>query len=180
MDEFFPKFERHLVGYNNRVIIGDGAKWIWNWAEDNYPGAIQVLDFYHAKEKLVIFARHQFKNHPVRLAWVKEQSEKLLNNQLEEVLSALKACRARNEEAKLAKQKAIVYYLEYEDRMQYKTYRDKGLMIGSEPIEAAHRSVIQQLLKVIWAKMVYCERTSSGKLKVLQKKWGLGENRKNY
>ena len=31
VDHFFPKFERHLLGYNKKVIIGDGAKWIWNW-----------------------------------------------------------------------------------------------------------------------------------------------------
>ena len=104
VDDFFPKFERHLVDCNNKVIIGDGAKWIWNWAEDNYPGALQILDFYHAKEKLVIFARHQFKEEKLRLEWLEGQSKKLLNNQLEEVLLNLKACRARNGEAKLAKQ----------------------------------------------------------------------------
>ena len=40
---FFPKFERHLVGYADLLIIGDGAKWSWNWAGDNYPGAIQII-----------------------------------------------------------------------------------------------------------------------------------------
>ena len=148
VDGFFPKFERHLVGYGNKVIIGDGAKWIWNWADDNYPGALQILDFYHAKEKLVLFARHQYRDEAVRLAWIKEQADKLLDGRLEEVLSNLRSCRARNEEAKLAKQKAIDYYIEHDDRMQYKTYREQGLMIGSGPIEAAHRSVIQQRLKL--------------------------------
>lgn len=148
VDDFFPKFERHLVGYPNKVIIGDGAKWIWNWAEDNYPGAIQILDFYHAKEKLVTFARHQFKEEQVRLQWVKQQTDKLLDNGLEQVLANLRSCRAKNHEAKLAKQKAIDYYIEHDDRMQYKTYREQGLMIGSGPIEAAHRSVIQQRMKL--------------------------------
>jgi len=148
VDDFFPKFERHLVGYANKVIIGDGAKWIWNWADDNYPGAIQILDFYHAKEKLVLFARHQYRNEQTRLDWIKEQSDQLLNNGLEEVLTNLRSCRARNPEAKLAKQKAIDYYMEHDDRMQYKTYIEQGLMIGSGPIEAAHRSVIQQRLKL--------------------------------
>lgn len=145
---FFPKFEQHLTGYGNKVVIGDGAKWIWNWAEDNYPGALQILDFYHAKEKLVLFARHQYKGEHTRSNWIKEQSDKLLDNRLEEVLSTLRSCRARNAEAGAAKHKAIDYYIEHDDRMQYKTYREKGLMIGSGPIEAAHRSVIQQRLKL--------------------------------
>lgn len=146
--DFFPKLERHLGAYKNKVIIGDGAKWIWNWAEDNYPGALQILDFYHAKEKLVLFAKYQFKEQVNRQNWVKEQLGKLLDNRLEEVFSTLQSCRSRNEEAKLAKQKVVDYYTEHEERMQYKTYREKGLMIGSGPIEAAHRSVIQQRLKL--------------------------------
>ena len=148
VDDFFPKFERHLVGYKNKVIIGDGAKWIWNWAEDNYPGALQILDFYHAKEKLVLFAKYQFKERVNRQNWIKEQLEKLLDNRLEEVLSTIRSCRSKGEEAKLAKKKLMDYYTEHEERMQYKTYKDKGLMIGSGPIEAAHRSVIQQRMKL--------------------------------
>ena len=148
VDDFFPKLERHLTGYNNMVILGDGAKWIWNWVEDNYPGAIQILDFYHAKEKLVLFARQQFKEDQIRKQWVKQQADRLLNNELEQVLVCLRTCRARTPEAKVAKQKAIAYYVEHDDRMQYKTYREKGLMIGSGPIEAAHRSVIQQRMKL--------------------------------
>lgn len=148
VDDFFPKFERHLVDYHNKVIIGDGAKWIWNWAEDNYPAATQILDFYHAKEKLVIFARYQFKEEQDRIQWTKQQTDKLLDNDLEQVLVTLRSCRAKTPEAKVAKQKAIDYYIEHEDRMLYKTYREKGLMIGSGPIEAAHRSVIQQRMKL--------------------------------
>ncbi|MCB0631674.1 MAG: hypothetical protein KDD15_18140 [Lewinella sp.] len=148
VDGFFPKFERHLVGYDKKVIIGDGAKWIWNWADDNYPGAIQILDFYHAREKLVLFARAQYRDEQVRLDWLKRQSDQLLDNGVEEVLTTLRSCRARSPEAKLAKQKAIDYYIEHDERMQYKTYREQGLMIGSGPIEAAHRSVIQQRMKL--------------------------------
>ncbi|PHN00547.1 hypothetical protein CRP01_41665 [Flavilitoribacter nigricans DSM 23189 = NBRC 102662] len=148
VEEFFPKFERHLVGYTDKVIIGDGAKWIWNWADDNYPGATQILDFYHAKEKLVLFARAQYREEQTRLNWIEQQTAKLLDNGLEEVLLSLRSCRANNQEAKLAKQKAIDYYVEHDDRMQYKTYREQGLMIGSGPIEAAHRSVIQQRMKL--------------------------------
>ncbi len=145
---FFPKFERHLTGCGNKVILGDGAKWIWNWAEDNYPSAIQILDFYHAKEKLVEFAKYQFPEDDKRKEWVSKQAEKLLDDGLEEVLATMKNCRARSPQAKEAKHKAITYYLEHDDRMQYKTYRSKGLMIGSGPIEAAHRSVVQQRMKL--------------------------------
>lgn len=66
-----------------------------------------------------------------------------MNDQLEEVLTNIRECRAKNGEAAAAKQKLISYYIEHDGRMQYKTYRDAGLLIGSGSIEAAHRSVIQ-------------------------------------
>jgi len=148
VDEFFPKFERFLVAYKNKVIIGDGAPWIWKWVEDNYPGAIQILDYYHAREKLVLFAKHQFYNDQKRKDWIKDQADRLLQNELEIVIKEVQKIRPRSDEAKESKIKLLRYYIENDDRMQYKTFRDNGLMIGSGPIEAAHRSVIQQRMKL--------------------------------
>ena len=145
--EFFPKFERHLVSSHKKVIIGDGAKWIWNWAEDNYPGAIQILDFYHAKEKLVLFAKQHFKEESQRFKWLDKQQASLLNNEVEKVIKCLQSIRARPASSS-PKQQVIKYFLEHEDRMQYKTYLESKLLIGSGPIEAAHRSVIQQRMKL--------------------------------
>lgn len=148
VDQFFPKLERYLVPYQKKVILGDGAPWIWRWAEDNFPGARQILDFYHAKEKLVLFAKHQFKVDEKRKAWVADQCEALLANRVHEVMDNVSCLRARSHEAREAKAKLLSYYEEHEDRMQYKTYRDEGLLIGSGPVEAAHRSVLQQRLKL--------------------------------
>ena len=35
-----------------RVVIGDGAAWIWNLAAEQFPGAIEIVDIYHAKQHL--------------------------------------------------------------------------------------------------------------------------------
>ena len=35
-----------------RVVMGDGAAWIWNLADDLFPGAIQIVDLFHAKQHL--------------------------------------------------------------------------------------------------------------------------------
>ncbi len=148
VDEFFPKLERFLVGYKNKVILGDGAVWIWKWAEDNYPGATQILDYYHAREKLVLFAKHQFHDDQKRKDWIKQQADRLLQNELETVIEEVKKQKCRSEDARETKNKLIRYYIENDDRMQYKTYRENGLLIGSGPIEAAHRSVIQQRMKL--------------------------------
>ena len=148
IDEFFPKLERHLIHYPQKIIIGDGAPWIWKWVESNYPGAIEILDFYHAKEKLVIFANQQFRDDDKRKSWIKDKTEKLLQNLVEQVISELKSLRSKNELSKEAKKKTIKYFTDHCERMMYKTFIDKGLLIGSGPIEAAHRNVLQQRMKL--------------------------------
>jgi len=176
--EFFPKLERHLVGYNNKVIIADGAKWIWNWADDNYPGALQILDFYHAKEKLVLFAKNQFKDKDQRNAWVDQMCIDLRENKVEHVISSVKAIRSKNEKAKEAKNKLIKYYIDHADRMMYKTYREKGLLIGSGPIESAHRSVLQQRMKLSGQKWTIDGANAMANLRCYQKggAWDIIEN----
>lgn len=148
VDDFFPKLERHLIHYPKKIIIGDGAPWIWNWVESNYPGATEILDFYHAKEKLVILANHQFKDDDKRKSWVKDKTEKLLQNLVEQVISELKRLRSKNGLSKQAKNNTINYFTEHSERMMYKTFIDQGLLIGSGPIEAAHRNVLQQRMKL--------------------------------
>lgn len=147
--EFLPKVERHLSGVKNKkVFVADGAKWIWNWVEDNYPGAIQILDYYHAVEKIELIAKYQFVNIDQRKNWLDVQKSLLLNDQVYQVISNIKKLKSKNQNVVQAKQTALNYYEEHEDRMLYKTYKDKGLLIGSGPIEAAHRNVIQQRLKL--------------------------------
>ena len=142
---FFPKLERHLKLNSHLVVVGDGASWIWNWCEDNYPGCIQILDFYHAKEKLVLLANAHFRDPEKKKHWIDKQVELLKNDGVYKVIENIKQLPCRNEVAKEAKAKLLRYY---EDRMNYKTFRDKSYLIGSGPIEAAHRSVIQQRMKL--------------------------------
>lgn len=32
--------------------MGDGADWIWNICQEQSPGAIQIVDLYHARQHL--------------------------------------------------------------------------------------------------------------------------------
>ena len=149
IDKFLPKVERHLSCVKGKkVFVADGAKWIWNWVEDNYPGSTQILDYFHAVEKIEELARYQFKDDKVKKEWLSQQKELLLKDGVYKVISNLKTIRNRNKMAAKAKEAAIRYYEEHEDRMLYKTYKDRGLLIGSGPIEAGNRNVIQQRLKL--------------------------------
>src|SRR5258708_4122532 len=35
-----------------KVVLGDGAVWIWNLAGQHFPSAIQIVDLYHARAHL--------------------------------------------------------------------------------------------------------------------------------
>jgi len=149
VEKFLPKLERHINSIKNRkVFVADGAKWIWKWVEDNYPGSTQILDYYHAVEKLGAIARHHIRNPKERKGWLEQKKKMLLNDKVYEVIQELKKLRPRKEEAKEAIKVAINYYTENEDRMLYKTYKEKGLLIGSGPMESAHRNVIHKRMKL--------------------------------
>ncbi|MGH9628764.1 MAG: hypothetical protein ACRD7E_10595, partial [Bryobacteraceae bacterium] len=53
------------------IIIGDGAEWIWNLAAQHFPGAIQIVDLYHARQHLWELARKLYPNDPrAQKKWV--------------------------------------------------------------------------------------------------------------
>jgi hypothetical protein len=37
---------------DQKVVLGDGAEWIWNQADLHFPEAAQIVDLYHAREHL--------------------------------------------------------------------------------------------------------------------------------
>ena len=147
--DFFPKLEYHLDGLKSVVIIADGAKWIWNWADDFYPEATQILDFYHAKEHLCEFAVNYFKESTLRSEWIDEQCRTMLEEDTQKVIGALKDLpMSPTKKLEQQKKKLINYYQKNRKRMRYSAYIKKGLLIGSGAIESAHRNVLQQRMKL--------------------------------
>jgi len=147
-EEFIKKVEYHLDSVQNKIFIADGARWIWSWVTAAYPDARQVLDFYHAKEHLCQFALMAMPDDLERKQWVEKQSDLLLANQVQQVISDLKRMPTRKPVVNKIRKNLIAYYESNQHRMQYKSLRDDGLLIGSGPIEAAHRHVIQQRMKL--------------------------------
>lgn len=53
------------------VFIGDGAVWIWNLVTHYFSNAIQIVDWYHAADRLERIAEDAFPNFEERQAWLK-------------------------------------------------------------------------------------------------------------
>lgn len=144
--DFFPKFEHEIESLKNLVFINDGGVWIWKWIESNFPNSTQILDFYHAKEHLCEFAKDYFKDEEQRKKWIENQCETLLNKTPEQFVATIKSLPYQQKTEEI-KDRLINYYTTHLKRMQYKIFKEKGLLIGSGAIESAHR-IYQQRFKL--------------------------------
>ena len=142
--DFLPKMEYHIENLKNKVFIADGAKWIWNWVEETYPSSIQIVDYFHAKEHLCEFAKDHFKDQRQREIWIDQQSKVMLKKGITPVIKTLERFPIKTNRLR----KLIDYYQNHEKRMQYHTFRNRGLLIGSGAIESAHKDVLQRRLKL--------------------------------
>ncbi len=144
---FLKKLEKQTDPLDNMVWICDGARWIWNWIGENYPESVQILDYFHCSEKLHDFAKEALKNTSARNEWISEQKELLFNDEAKTVIAnvSLMSCKGKAQQ----KQRTLLTYYENNlNRMNYKTYKKQGLLIGSGPMEAAHRHVVQSRMKL--------------------------------
>ena len=104
-----------------RVVLGDGALWIWNLAEEYFPGARQIVDIFHAKQ------RH----------------DELDAGQLDAILHALGVHAETNDEAR----KCLDYVTRNHSRMRDPEFRAQGLCVSSGVVEAGCKVVIGTRLK---------------------------------
>lgn len=147
-EAFLERFDLLLKGFTTMIFIADGARWFWDWASACYPKATQILDYYHCKEYLCEFAKLVFKDQQQRSQWITQQEDLLFEDKIDQVLSNIKTRIGLSNEAITYQEKIITYYTNNKTRMLYGTYKAKGLLIGSGPIESAHRNIIQKRLKL--------------------------------
>jgi hypothetical protein len=93
--DFLKKFEPYVEPYRHKVFIADGARWIWNWVEDFHGDSIQILDFYHAVEKLGTYVGLACKDIEERRRWLEEQKQRLKADEVEKVVEDLKEAAER-------------------------------------------------------------------------------------
>ena len=88
------------------VFICDGAVWIWNLIVHYFPNAIQIVDWYHAADRLKRIADEAFSNLDERQTWLKNVTQDLWQGRVELVIEV---CQPLAKKSNLAKQ-ALSYY----------------------------------------------------------------------
>ena len=132
-----------------KVVIGDGAEWIRNLVETHFPGAIQIVDLYHAREHLWEVARALYPNDVVQQkAWMKVHQKRLLDKgKIEKLVTALRSLRHTNAEVVEKTRIEADYFERNAERMRYPKFRRQHLFVGSGVIEAGCKTVIGSRLK---------------------------------
>lgn len=158
---------RHTVGirtlnvestcHAERFCAGSGArnrKWIWNLADLHFPGAIQIVDLYHARQHLWAVACKLYPNDEAKQkAWMKMHQKLLDSGKIEKSVGALRAVKSENVEIAEKVRTEADYFERNRERMRYPKFRRQHLFVGSGVIEAGCRTVIGARLKrsaVFW------------------------------
>jgi hypothetical protein len=152
-EEFGPRIYAEAVrrgheGATQLIVLGDGAPWIWSIADEHFPGAIQIVDLYHAREHLNDLGKALFGAKSVEeKRWVSASIELLDNGEIESLVARLQRLRPGNSEGKEAARKQINYFTRNKERMRYAQFRCQGLFVGSGVVEAGCKTLIGRRLK---------------------------------
>lgn len=147
--EFGPRI--YLEAWNRgweradkKVVIGDGAEWIWNIANDHFPGAVQIVDLFHARQHLWDVSRKLYPNQETeQKRWMAIHQDELLDEgKIEDLVAALRAIHSPNPELLEKIRTEADYFDRNSERMRYPKFRAQHLFVGSGVIEAGCKTII--------------------------------------
>jgi len=136
------------VGYPNarlRAFVADGAHWLWKLAEDYFPRAIQILDWYHLSEHVHKAAAAVFgEGNAAAKAWAEARETELWEGQVEAALAAVRAegARVRGPTKRSALRELATYLENNRGRVDSPRYRRLGLACGSGQVEAQCKTLV--------------------------------------
>jgi hypothetical protein len=93
----YKEAKRRGVDWAREItVLGDDAIWIWNIANEHFPGALQVVDPYHAREHYGNVAKACLGRHKDKMnQWMEQRRIKLEEGNVEEVIVAIKKLMSR-------------------------------------------------------------------------------------
>ena len=125
-------------------MLGDGARWIWNLSGEYFPGAVEIVDRFHAKERLSDAAKAIYgAGSELGRQWAKERHDELDEGRLDDLLHALEIHASSCDEAR----KCRDYISENRSRMRYPEFHAQGLCTSTGVVEAGCKFAVGTRLK---------------------------------
>jgi hypothetical protein len=135
---------RHFCHASRRVVLGDGALWIWNIAADQFPDATQIVDRYHAKERLSALGKSLYGlTHPRATQWAERRKAELDSGKFQALLNAIRRHIPGSEEAR----RCLHYFQTNRQRMRYPEFHAQGFCTSTGVVEAGCKVAIGTRLK---------------------------------
>ena len=138
-----------------KVVIGDGAVWIWNLVHQHFPGAVEIVDLYHARQHLWELSAKLFLSHQrQRQRWTARLLDKLDQGKIEALVKALRRFSSADDDLAHRLWNEADYFERNAERMRYPAFRAQGLFVGSGVVEAGCKRVIGARLKrsgMLWS-----------------------------
>ncbi len=135
---------RRFTQADRTVVIGDGAPWIWNIAQELFPRAIQIVDRFHVKEHLSNLSKLLYPHKPEQAkTWATRRHEELDSGRLPDLLRAMRRHADTCEEAR----RCFQYIHTNRERMRYPQFHAQGLCTSSGVVEAGCKVAIGTRLK---------------------------------
>jgi len=140
--------ERRGVSKAKRVAcIADGAAWIWQIVLMCFSPCFEILDWWHASQRLWTIANCAFSDPAQAAAWVEAQKALWAHGQLRTFFHNVRCLFPRTTPLPDSVGDAIRYLFHQRQRMRYAYFRQLGLPIGSGTVESACKVVVQARLK---------------------------------
>ncbi|MDR2352609.1 MAG: hypothetical protein LBF22_05505 [Deltaproteobacteria bacterium] len=148
-------FKKHLLAlairngygkYEHTILLSDGASWIKNMQEDFFPDAQLILDLFHLKENITIFAKAAFE---LDYEKCKAFSEKVLAffkaSKTDEAIAEINALGKKM----IAQNRVnlLNYINNNKNSIDYARYRELGYYIGNDAIDSANLTAFQERLR---------------------------------
>jgi hypothetical protein len=129
------------------VSVNDGAAWIWGIVQMCWSPCVEVLDWWHAVQKLWEVAGELEPTDEATAAWMKSQKSHLWHSQLRQVFRAIRQRCPRGQPLPAKVRSGIGYLFHHRHRLRYQQFREAGYPIGSGTVESACKLVMQERMK---------------------------------
>jgi hypothetical protein len=129
--------EHGLARAREKLVVSDGAPWIWNVAADRWPGAVEVLDFYHASQHVWTLGEAIQGDRAAARPWVEQRLHQLRHGRQAAALRTIAELPVRAGPTGEVIRREQNYFAGHAGRMNYQAVAERGWAIGSGPVESA-------------------------------------------
>ncbi len=140
---YLEAWKRGWSRAEKKVVMGDGAEWIWNLADQYFPGATQIVDLFHARQHLWDLARKLHPNDESgQNRWMMIHQDLLDNCKIKKLVTSLRSIQTPSAELAEKLRTEAEYFRRNARRMRYPKFRRQHLFVGTGVIEAGCKTLI--------------------------------------